>query len=318
MKRQIRLGEDTYKVQGKAFKEAYILLEKTMIFEEGGPISQSETDINLQALRVQISVEQEGAKATTSFNAVGPVVKYALYNPEPTSYQNHLFDSNGTSCRGLFTGTSTSLVKIPLLETFILKGGDCITFNVSTLSTLWGQNVDANSSGIYLVIEEGSDLEQLDINLPCYEPITIDKQSPSWQYNAVSRIAILNGTNDGGMIPLTYTNPVNYVEITSQHVSERFDINQQFIKAFDLGKTDSDNLRSYRLYDVEPSALTDVTINMGVDTSLVSTGACFLYVEKVVVDKGLVIRGIAHSQKVKDSKLKFRGFGKGGSRQTLS
>jgi len=316
MKRQIRLGEDSYKVQGKAFKHAYLLLEKTMLPDgEGGFLPQNSKDVNLQAIRVQIAVEQEGAKATTSFNGVGPVIKYALYNPEPESFTNHLFNSTGTECRGLITGTETALVKIPLLETFILKGGDCITFNVSTLSSIWGENVDANSSSIYLVIEEGSDLEQLDINLPCYEPITIDKQSPSWQYNAVSRVAIVNGVPDRDF---PAPNPVNYIEVTSQHVSERFDTNQQFILAFDQGKGGGDNLNSVRVYDVEPSALTDVTINMGVDTSLVTTGACFLYVEKVVVDKGLVIRGIAHSQKVKDSKLKFRGFGKGGSRQTLS
>lgn len=298
MKRQIRLGEDSFKVQGKAFKRAYLLLQKQMNAGQ----AQTSGDINLPSLRAQILVEQEGASVSTSFNAVGPVLKYCAYNPNEEAFTEHLFAASGTSCRGLVTGTLTSLVIIPLLETFLLKGGDCITFNISTLSSIWGANVDVNASGIYLVIEEGNDLEQLDINVPSYEPITIDKQSPSWQYNGISRIAVLNGNS---------ANPVNYVEITSQQVNERFDTNQQDVLALDQGKIGLANLNSVRIYDFEPSCITDVTVNMNVDTANVATGANFLYVEKVVSDKGLVYRAIAHSEKVKERKLKQRGVGIG-------
>lgn len=303
MKSQLRLGSDQKKINAMSFNRAYLLVQK---LQNVAGTPKADTDLDLTKLRVSIDVNQSGVEASTSFDCVGPVMKGFLDTKNAEGFTNVSFAANGLTCAGLDSSNpDMQTLDIPLLDNgYILKGDDYITFNIDIIPGFFSSTCDANSS-VYLIVEPDSDVEQLDINVPVYYPITADKNSPSFTEDACSEIKLLN-TSKYNLVTLQ---PFASVEVISNHVNDRFDsvtLEQlRWTKETQLFATTNG---SNTLYDVEPSALTDVQINCGITTSAVTTGANFVYVSRVVSSPKLVQRAIRHSKKVARAKAKRRGM----------
>ena len=197
MKQQLRIGSNPIVLSGTSFGRAYLLVQGV------GAAAITNTDFDLNYLRTQIEISQAGIKDSTAFNAVGPVTRAINELPFTTSststvtfgQPNWHVSSNGQTLGGVNTDVAsglTSVFYIPLLEGgYILKGDDYIRFNIDVLPTFFSANVTAGSS-VYLVTEEANGIVQTDVNIPVYEPITTDKQSPAFSYDSVSVCQFLN------------------------------------------------------------------------------------------------------------------------------
>jgi hypothetical protein len=298
MKVQLRSGNNPLTLKGMAFDKCYLLIEGV------GAAALTNADFNLVNLRSTLTVKQAGVEDTTSFNAVGPVIKGLIDSKDPGAYANNTFAASGTTCRGILRGgTATqSTIRVPLLEGgYLLRGDDCIELNIEVLSGLFSANSQANSY-VYLVTEEANGIVQTDINIPRYEPIDNSRQQVSFSYDGASEIYFLNS----GTYSAT-ANPLTSIEVRSAYVADRFDA------------ATLDALRGYRipatanqgnsiLYAVEPNALYDVTVNASIATASVTAGANFLYVNKVLSGKFLAARGLAQSIKIQKRNLSKRGL----------
>jgi hypothetical protein len=305
MKQQLRIGSNPITLQGTAFGRAYLLVQGV------GAATLSDTDFNLNYLRTQIELSQGGVKDTTAFNAVGPFTRALselpfVSNPASTN-PNFNVSPNGQSLAGLLTntGSTTSVFYIPLLEGgYILKGDDYIRFNIDVLPTFFSANVTSGSS-VYLVTEEANGIVQADVNLPVYEPITTDKQSPSFTYDAVSECSFLNAVETSPNLFNYVTDPLQAIDFRSEYVTEQFDI--QTLYAKNLVSCSNPLTNSHPVYYVEPSALWDVQIGLAINTTNVTIGSQFLYVRKVVTSPALVQRAVTQEAKITRSSLKKRG-----------
>lgn len=306
MKTQLRLGSDQKKISAISFSRAYLLVQKQQNVPGAAAL---DTDLDLTKLRISIDINQAGVEASTSFDAVGPTMKGLLSTKNPNATTSVSFANSGTTCAGLQTSSADmQTLDIPLLDNgYILKGGDYVTFNIDIIPGFFSSTCDTSSS-VYLIVEPDSDVEQLDMNLPVYYPITADKNSPSFTEDAVSEIKLLNSAR----YALLTSQPFASVEVISNHCNDRFDsvtLEQlRWTKETQLLQGGTIVNGSNSLYDVEPSALTDVQINCGITTTAVSTGANFVYVSRVVSSPKLVKRAIAHNRKVAVSKAKRRGM----------
>jgi hypothetical protein len=222
----------------------------------------------------------------------------------PNAWTDNGLATNGQSVRGVLNAgsTTTSTFTIPLLDGgYILKGDDYININIDVLPAFYSANSTAGSS-IYLVTEEGNGITQTDINLPIYEPITTDKQSPAYYYDGVSEIALINAVNNYTLA----TNPFQSVDVRSQYVNERFDSDTLSARRYDTLIQTATNGCS-KIYYVEPSALWDVQLGLSINNTLVTSGSQFLYVRKVLTSPNLVRRAIQHENKVVTQNMKHRG-----------
>lgn len=299
MKQQLRIGSNPIVLQGNAFGRCYLLVQ-------GVASSQIQKDaFSLQYLRTQIEIQQGGIKDSTAFNAVGPVAR-AISELPHESFPSWNFGGDGQSLGGFYTNVSltTSTFYVPLLDGgYILKGDDYIRFNIDILPTFMSADV-TNGSSVYLVTEEDNGIVQADVNLPVYEPITTDKQSPSFTYDAISECSFLNA------IPLSnnfdyQSSPLQAVDFRSKFVTEQFDINTLFAK--NIVSMGNPLVNSFPIYYVEPSALWDVQIGLAVNTTNVTIGSQFLYVRKVLTSSSMVSRAIGQEQKITKSSLRHRG-----------
>jgi hypothetical protein len=306
MKQQLRIGSNPIVLSGTSFGRAYLLVQGV------GAAAITNTDFNLNYLRTQIEISQAGIKDSTAFNAVGPVTRalnelpYTSF-PSGATHPDWNVAANGQTLGGLFTiGTGlASVFYVPLLEGgYSLKGDDYIRFNIDILPTFLAANVTAGSS-VYLVTEEANGIVQTDVNIPVYEPITTDKQSPAFSYDAVSVCEFLNAVETGGDYFDYTTDPLQAVDFRSQFVTEQFDI--QTLYAKNLAQSSNPLVNSHTIYSVEPSALWDAYIGLAINTAQVTIGSQFLYVSKVLTGSNLLSRAVAHEEKIVKTNLKMRG-----------
>jgi hypothetical protein len=306
MKQQLRIGSNPIVLSGTSFGRAYLLVQGV------GAAAITDTDFNLNYLRTQIEISQAGIKDSTAFNAVGPVTRalnelnYAA-SETGTGTPEWNLASNGQTLGGVYTGipTLTSIFYVPLLEGgYSLKGDDYIRFNIDVLPTFFSANVTAGSS-VYLVTEEANGIVQTDVNIPVYEPITTDKQSPAFSYDAVSVCQFLNAVSTGDNSWQYTTDPLQAVDFRSQFVTEQFDINTLYAK--NLFASGNPLTNSHTIYSVEPSALWDAYIGLAINTTNVTIGSQFLYVSKVLTGSSLLSRAVAHEEKIMKTNLKMRG-----------
>jgi len=297
MKVQLRSGNNPLSLKGISFDKAYLLIEGQ------GAAALTNADFNLTQLRATLNVKQAGVEGSTSFNAVGPVIKSLVDAKDPSAYANYTFAASGTTCRGALRGgtTTQSTIIVPLLEGgYILRGDDCIDLNIEVL-TVFNANSQANSY-VYLVTEEANGIVQTDINLPRYEPIDNSRQQVSFTYDGASEIYFLNSAPYSAT-----TNPLTSIEVRTAYVNDRFDAGTlDGIRPLRIAATA--NQGNNKLYSVEPAALYDVTINASINTANVTTGANFIYVNTVLTGKYLAARGLAQSVKIQKRNLSKRGI----------
>lgn len=307
MKQQLRIGSNPITIEGQSFGRAYLLVQGV------GAAAITNTDFSLPNLRIQMELSQAGVKDSTAFNAVGPFTRLLLEKPfvniasTPTQ-PDYNVATNGQTLGGVKTISTglTSVFTIPLLEGgYILKGDDFLRFNIDILPTFYSANVTAGSS-VYLVTEEANGIVQSDINLPVYEPITTDKQSPSFVYDAISECAFLNAVEANSDGFQYTTDPLQSVDFRSQYVTEAFDINTLYAK--NLTGLANPLTNSHAIYYVEPSALWNCQIGLAINTTNVTIGSQFLYVRKVLTSSNMIHRAIRQEKKITRASLSKRGL----------
>ena len=299
MKTQLRIGSDQKTITSMSFKRAYLLIQK--VPNVAG--TSSSLDLDLTKLRSSIDISQAGVKDSSSFDAVAPTVLGALKSANSTALASIGFDSGGLSCEGVESSSNTLFtLEVPLLcGGYIFKGDDTVTFNIDIIPGFFSSDCD-NGSSVYLVIEPDSDITQIDINLPVYYPITQDKNSPSFNEKACSEVYLL----DSARYKFN-TCPFQSIEIKSQYVNDRFDsVTMEQKRYKDLNQVGVHG--NSVLSSVEPSSLTDVELNLGVNVSNVVTGAQFCYVSRVVTSTTMLKRAIVHNKKVASRKAMRRGL----------
>lgn len=299
MKQQLRIGSNSINVKGQSFGRAYLLIQGV------GTSTLVNTDFLLSNLRIRIDLAQADVKDSTSFNAVGPLAK-GVFDYANGSYFTDLgLANNGQSLRGkLLAGSTTQCTfAIPLLDGgYILRGEDSINFIIDVLPTFFTAN-STNASSVNLVIESANDIQQTDINLPVYEPITNDRQSPAYTYDACSEIALINAVANYTFA----TEPFTSIDVRSKHVNDSFDMYTLSDKRLD----DIDQTAifgSSKIFYVEPSTLEQVQCNLNITTANVTIGSQFLYVRKTLMSTQLSARSIAHQNKIESRKLNSRGI----------
>jgi hypothetical protein len=312
MKQQLRLGSESITLTNKSFGRAYLQFQ---IVTDQTAGSDDDTNLDLSKVRISIDLKQGGVRETSSFNGVGPVALEILkaVNPQYEGDVN-LNPVTGLTCQGaqVYQISPTSflrLVKIPLLwGGYQLKADDSLTFNIDQIPGLYNACCSAGSTA-YLVIEEANDINQSDVNLPYYYPITADKNSPSFSLKGCSEIMLLSSSRTGTLSNAIFTS----AEIRSSHVNDRFDLYTLAQLRFDKKLTISNTpnyFESTNIYNVEPSALSEVNVDLGINTTSVVDGAQFLFSSKVLFSSEIAMRAIAHSNKVTQRKLNLRGLGK--------
>lgn len=309
MKQQIRnLGNETVTLRNKAVKQTYLLIHS---IQDAVNTAPANTNIDLSKIRIEMNLKQGGQEMTTSFNAIGPAVLGALKMKASGSVSNIGLASGGTTCAGIKINAedadsyAETFLKIPLLDTaVILKGSDELNITIDLLSGHFSSAVDG-SSKVYLVAEEGHDLNQLDMELPYYYPFTTDKQTVSLTFPAISELALI----DSGTTYSKESCPFTSVEIISDQMRERYDTAQLYMKQADeyVG-IPSENYVNFFVLDANPSCITEVEVNAGVDTSLITANNQFLYVKKVNPNRQLATRAVARKHKVAVRKANFRGL----------
>lgn len=299
MKTQLRIGSDQKTLSAISFKRAYLLIQK--VPNVAGTSSQ--LDLDLTKLRCSIDLQQGNVKDSTSFDAVAPTVLGALRSNNSTTLNSIGFAPTGLTCEGIQSSSNTLFtLEVPLLHGgYIVKGEDRITFNIDIIPGFFSADCDTASS-VYLVIEPDSDVQQIDVNLPVYYPITADKNSPSYNEKQVSEVYLINSAR------YTYaTTPFQSIELKSSFVNDRFDsvtMEQKRYHDFNQVGIHGNNLISM----VEPSCLCDVELNLGVNTANVITGTQFCYVSRCVTSAEITSRAIKHSKKVSMRKAQRRGL----------
>lgn len=298
MKQQLRIGTNTINLKGQAFGTAYLLVQGV------GTAALTNVDFALANLRIRIDLKQANLKDSTSFNAVAPTFRGACEYQHPSMLTDLGFSANGQTLRGkLLTGSTTqSAFTVPLLSGgYILSDDDSISFVIEVLPSFFTAN-SSNASSVNLVIESDNDIEQVDVNLPIYEPITTDRQSPAYSYDSISEVALIN-TNTA----YTFANdPFNSIEVRSKHVSDTFDIFTLFDKRTYKSTQQLANGTTH-IYNFEPSTIDNVQINLNVVTANVISGSQFLYVSKTLVSTVLSVKAIQHAEKVANRKMLTRG-----------
>jgi hypothetical protein len=311
MKRQLQNGNDFLEIKDTSFKRAYIYVNKVNLPDELG----SFTDIDLRQMTITIEATKEGVVKSTSFNAVGPCYKYAYTNGAPFSADLIQFGNNEPTTSGYLINydddtQAGGFLVLPLLENFILKGADKVKISVQWQREKFfaGAGVDSSASQVYIVLEQGNDLVQLDLNLPEYIPITNNIQNPSWSFGSLSRLYLLG---------MSRNSPINSTVFQSDQIKLELDRQDLNVLAYEnltnVGGTfpvpqSQPYLSNIRIFDVEPSAVTKCVINLNINTEEVVTSMNYIYIEHVVTSRAIAVAGLAQSDKIRRRKLNFRGL----------
>jgi len=305
MKIQLRQGSESHTIKAQSFKRAYLLIQSV-----GNTATDSPTtaDINLSQLNITIELFQGNKLYTSSFNGVGPVALGALKQKAFGSVSSVGFASSGLTCQGQFVqnngGGNVFLnnVYVPLLwGGYNVKGDDYLKIIVNTNPGFFG-GANTNSSSFYLVTEESTDVNQIDVNIPYYYPITIDKTNPQFSESACSEIYLLNTA------PYSFaTQPYQSIEVRSKYVNDRFDNFTLETLSLDLGEGRNFDGGCNEVYNVEPSTLEDVQINLDINTAVVANGAQWLFVSRTGFSTELLEKASEREHKINVSKAIARG-----------
>jgi hypothetical protein len=309
MKRQLQNGNDFLEIKDTSFKRAYIYCNKVLQADSDSTFE----DIDLRQMTITIEATKEGVVKSTSFNAVGPCYKYAYTSGNVSGgiieFGNQEPTTSGYCVNGTSAPDGSSFLVLPLLENFILKGSDKVKISVQwQREKFFVGSSDSNASQVYIVLEQGNDLVQLDLNLPEYIPITNNIQNPSWSFGSLSRLYILG---------MSRNSPVNSTVFQSDQVKlelDRQDLNVLALENLtNIGGTlpssfVAPSLSSIRIFDVEPSAVTKCVINLNINTDDVVTSMNYIYIEHVVTSRAIAVAGLAQSDKIRRRKLNFRGL----------
>ena len=310
MKIQLRQGTDSFKLNAQSFKRAYLLIQSVGDTPTSAP---STSDINLNNLNVTIELHQQGETYLTSFNGVAPTLLGALKSKSTLSVSALNFATNGTSCLGVQVPTATgqgfvSEVYIPLLwDGYNLKDDDYVKFTTTTIGGFFGGNNTQNSS-FYIIVEEGLDVNQVDINIPVYYPITIDKTNPQFNESLASEIYLLNSVPN-------YTfnvQPFRSIEVRSKEVNDAFDLYtlETLSNVYGFGRSFDGGCN--QIYNFEPSRLSDVLINLDVNTANVTNGANWLFVSRVCANELVAKNAIDRAERINMAKAHQVGLGRRG------
>lgn len=309
MKRQIRNnGSEVVQIKGTSFKKLYLQIVTVGPDDTTAP---SNKDIDLTRIRIGLELTQHGQSMSSSFNAVGPTALGVLKNKDVYGMNNVGFNPTiGTTCSGYTIQDVGSglpfqnLLVIPILYNgMTLTEDDCLEVKIDLLTGLFSSGNATDDSKVYLVTEEGSDVEQLDLQLPVFYPLTVDKQSPAFNENAVSEVAILSSWSDGDSREFAIQN----VDLKSQYVNERYD--QVTLYAKQIIETPSfvDGF-NVLINNSFPSTLDKFELNLDVDTSKLHNGCEFVYVLRAKHNARLASRALTHRAKVGKRKALARGL----------
>jgi hypothetical protein len=310
MKIQLRQGTDSFKLSAQSFKRAYLLIQSVGDSPTSTPTT---SDVNLSNLNITIELHQQGDTYLTSFNGVAPALLGALKSKNQESVLSQGWGVTGTTLRGNIVPTVTGSafvneVYIPLLwDGYNLKADDYVKFTTTTINGFFG-GANSNNSSFYIVVEEGLDVNQIDVNVPVYYPITIDKTNPQFNESMVSEIYLLNS------VP-TYdlsVQPFRSIEVRSKEVNDAFDLYtletlcnvKGYGRFFDLG--------SNEIYNFEPSRISDCLINLDVNTSVVTNGANWLFISRVCANEEVAKNAIERAEKINFAKASQVGLTKAG------
>ena len=307
MKIQLRQGSESHTIKAQSFKRAYLLIQSVGNTVTDAPTPQ---DINLSKINITLELFQGNELYTSSFNGVAPVAIGAMKQRAFESVSSLDFDTNGLSCRGqvIQPNTATQVylnnVFIPLLwGGYNIKDGDYFKVIVNTNPGFFGGD-NTNASSFYLVTEESTDVNQIDVNIPYYYPITIDKTNPQFSERACSEIYLVNTAS-----PYRFsTQPFQSVEIRSKFVNDRFDNYTLETKSREEGEGRAFDLGSNVIYNVEPSTLEDVQINLDINTANVVNGAQWLFVSRTGYSTILLEKAAERELKINVSKGMSRGL----------
>ena len=310
MKQQLRVGSESIKIVNRNFGRAYLLFQ---IVADTSIAADDTTNLDLTKVRISIDLKQGGVRETSSFNAVGPIGLGRLKTIS-ANYTNalNIDTATGVTCQGAFIGDNGAgvnyrNVQVPLLwGGYSLKADDYITFNIDQIPGLYNATC-ATSSTAYLVIEDSHNVIQTDINLPYYYPITADKNSPSFTLKSASEIMLLSNTIQTILPNSVFTS----CEIRSKTINDRFDLytlaQLRYDKAVDLSAV---LYEATNIYNVEPSALTDVQVDLGINTNAVIDGAQFLFCSKVLFVQEMAQRAMVKFNKIQERNQELRGLGR--------
>ena len=299
MKQQLRIGTNSINLKGQAFGQAYLLVQGV------GAAALTNVDFLLSNLRIRIDLQQSNLKDSTSFNAVGPLHKGSIEYQNPNYLTDLGLAVTGQTLRGkLLSGSTTqSTFTVPLLYGgYILRDEDYINFVIEVLPSFFSAN-SSNASSVNLVIESDNDIEQADVNLPVYEPITTDRQSPAFSYDSCSEVSLINAVTNYTFA----TDPFNSIEVRSKHLSDTLDSFTLFDKRLNQCTQTAIN-GSTQVYNFEPSTIDSVQINLNIVTANVTSGSQFLFISKTLFSPILAVKAIAHAEKVQNRKMMVRGI----------
>ena len=312
MKIQLRQGSESHTIKAQSFKRAYLLIQSV-----GNSVTDLPTnaDIDLSKLNITLELYQGGNLYTSSFNGVAPVAVGALKQNAVFSLASYNFAPSGLTCQGQFVQGSgagnvfLNNVYVPLLwGGYNIKDEDYFKVIVNTNPGFFG-GANTNASSFYLVTEESTDVNQIDVNIPYYYPITIDKTNPQFSESACSEIYLINTA------PYTFADqPFQSIEVRSKYVNDRFDNYTLETLAYEVGKSRNYDGGCNQIYMVEPSTLEDVQINLDINTSVVVNGAQWLFVSRTGFSTALLQKATEREQKINVSKAIARGVSFGNKR----
>lgn len=305
MKIQLRQGSESHTIKAQSFKRAYLLIQSVGNTATDAPTT---ADINLSQLNITIELYQGDKLYTSSFNGVAPVALGAMKQRAFGSVGSLNWASSGLTCQGQFVQNNGSgnvflnNVFVPLLwGGYNIKGDDYLKVIVNTNPGFFG-GANTNASSFYLVTEESTDVNQLDVNIPYYYPITIDKTNPQYSESACSEIYLINTA------PYSFaTQPFQSIEVRSKYVNDRFDNYTLETLSLELGEGRNFDYGCNEIYNVEPSTLEDVQINLDVNTSVVVNGAQWLFVSRTGFSTALLEKAVERETKINVSKAISRG-----------
>lgn len=306
MKIQLRQGSESHTIKAQSFKRAYLLIQSVGNLPTDNP---TDLDIDLSKLNITLELFQGNQLYTSSFNGVAPVAVGSMKQRAFESVSSLDFSASGLACRGQVVQANDGVSNVYLNNVYVpllwggynIKDDDYFKVIVNTNPGFFG-GANTSASSFYLVTEESTDVNQIDVNIPYYYPITIDKTNPQFSEHACSEIYLINTA------AYTFaTQPFQSIEVRSKYVNDRFDNYTLETLSRDLGEGRSFDLGCNEVYNVEPSTLEDVQINLDINTAVVVNGAQWLFVSRTGYSTILLEKAVDRETRINTNKAISRG-----------
>lgn len=306
MKMQIRgVGRDSQKFEDQNLKRLYFLVDCIQDVANTAPAT---TNIDLSKLQISMKLNQLGMEMTSSFNAIAPpIVGAQLYGYQSVDALN--YDSSGITCAGVTVVPASSGVKartllvIPLIfNPLILKDDDFLSLDFEIMSGFFSSDCDTDSK-VYIVSEDGTDLHQMDMQLPVYQSLNNVSPSQQFSFSAINSMCLIDS---GGTDVITDT-PIQRVDLKSSFMQEKYDTVDLIAKNLqNLSSPYSTHNNNFRVVDCRDSALDSVKLNIDLNTSLITQNNQFLFVNEVRYNAALTARAGALTHKINGRKVQYR------------